>query len=148
DQTRLFPEMQFVFKHALTHEVAYDGLLPARRSSLHASVAEAIQRVHGERLDEQVEKLAHHAVRGERWDEAVTWSRRAAARDASRSAYAQAAAHLEEALAALDRLPITRAVTEQAVDIRLELRELLVPLGEPARTLARLEEALPLATSL
>jgi tetratricopeptide (TPR) repeat protein len=140
--------MQFAFKHALTHEVAYDGLLPAGRSALHASVVEAIRRVHGERLDEQVERLAHHAVRGERWDEAVTWSRRAAARAASRSAYAQAVAHLEEALAALDHLPVTRAVTEQAVDIRLELRELLVPLGEPARTLAWLEEALPLATSL
>jgi transcriptional regulator with AAA-type ATPase domain/tetratricopeptide (TPR) repeat protein len=148
DPTRLFPEMQFAFKHALTHEVAYDGLLPAGRSALHASVVEAIRRVHGERLDEQVERLAHHAVRGERWDEAVTWSRRAAARAASRSAYAQAAAHLEEALAALDHLPVTRAVTEQAVDIRLELREMLVPLGEPARNLVRVEEALPLAASL
>ena len=148
DQTRLFPDMQFAFKHALTHEVAYDGLLPAQRSILHASVMEAIRRVHDVRLEEQIEKLAHHAVRGERWDDAVTWSRHAAARAAGRSAYAQAAAHLEEALAALDRLPVTRAVTEQAIDIRIELRELLVPLGEPARTLARVEEALPLAASL
>jgi tetratricopeptide (TPR) repeat protein len=148
DQTRLFPETQFAFKHALTHEVAYEGLLPAARSALHASVVDAIGRVHAERLDEHIERLAHHALRGERWDEAVTWSRRVATRGASRSAYAQAAAHLEEALVALGHLPVTRAITERAVDIRLELRELLVPLGEPARTLARLEEALPLATSL
>ena len=148
DQTRLFPDLQFTFKHALTHDVAYKGLLHARRRTVHAAVVEAIKRVHGERLDDHVEPLAHHALQGELWDEAVAWCRRAAARAASRSAYAPAAAHLEQALAALGHLAGTRTTTEQAVDIRLELRELLVPLGEQRRNLGRLEEALPLAETL
>jgi class 3 adenylate cyclase/tetratricopeptide (TPR) repeat protein len=148
DQTRLFPDLQFTFKHALTHEVAYEGLLHARRRTVHAAVVDAIKRLHGERLDDQVEPLAHHAVQGQLWDQAVAWCRRAAARAASRSAYAPAAAHLEQALAALGHLAGTRTTTEQAVDIRLELRELLVPLGEQRRTLDRLEEALPLAETL
>jgi predicted ATPase len=38
DQTRLFPDLQFTFKHALTHEVAYGGLLHARRRTVHAAV--------------------------------------------------------------------------------------------------------------
>ena len=111
-------------------------------------MVDAIKRLHGERLDDQVEPLAHHAVQGQLWDQAVAWCRRAAARAASRTAYAPAAAHLEQALAALGHLAGTRTTTEQAVDIRLELRELLVPLGEQRRTLDRLEEALPLAETL
>jgi len=147
-EIRFPPDGEYTFKHALTHEVAYGTLLPEQRTDLHARIVGAIEHAYPDRLTEHVDQLAHHAVRGERWEEAVTWSRRAAARAASRSAYAQAAAHLEEALTALGHLQVARANTEQAVDIRLELREMLVPLGEPARNLARLEEALPLAASL
>ena len=139
---------RFTFKHALTHEVAYEGMLDARRRALHAAVMDAMKRLYGERLDDHVERLAHHAVRGEQWEQAVAWCRRAAARAASRSAYVPAASHLEQALAALGHLAPTRTSTEQAVDIRLELRELLVPLGEQQRNLDQLQEALPLALAL
>src|SRR5947207_10882067 len=53
----------YTFKHALTHEVTYGGLLHERRRELHARVVGAIEALYGERLDEQVERLAHHAVR-------------------------------------------------------------------------------------
>ncbi len=147
-ETTVVPDVEYTFKHALTHEVAYEGLLDARRRALHAAVMDAIIRLHAERLDDHVERLAYHAVRGEVWEPVVVWSRRAAARAASRSAYAQAAVHLEQALAALGHLGPTRTTTEQAVDIRIELRELLVPLGKHRRTLEHLEEALPLAEAL
>ena len=62
-ETRLFPESEYTFKHALTQEVAYGGLLTERRRALHARIVEAIERLHGDRLAEQVERLAHHALR-------------------------------------------------------------------------------------
>jgi len=147
-ETAVVPDVEYTFKHALTHEVAYEGMLDARRRALHAAVMDAMGQLYGERLDDHVERLAHHAVQGELWDQAVAWCRRAAARAASRSAYAPAAAHLDQALAALGHLAGTRTTIEQAVDIRIELRELLVPLGEQRRNLDRLEEALPLAETL
>jgi tetratricopeptide (TPR) repeat protein len=147
-ETTVVPDVEYTFKHALTHEVAYEGMLDARRRALHAAVMDAMRQLYGERLDDHVERLAHHAVRGEQWEQAVAWCRRAAARAASRSAYVPAASHLEQALAALGHLAPTRTTTEQAVDIRLDLRELLVPLGEQQRNLDQLQEALPLALAL
>jgi hypothetical protein len=60
-------------KHALTHEVAYASVLQEQRRTLHARLVDAIEAGAGDRLDEQVERLAHHAVHGERWERAVLY---------------------------------------------------------------------------
>ena len=72
-ETRLFPERAFTFKHPLTHEVAYGSLLQERRRVLHARIVEALEALAGDRVAEQVERLAHHALRGEVWDKALTY---------------------------------------------------------------------------
>ena len=64
-ETRLFPDREYTFKHALTHEVAYGSLLQERRRALHARIVEAIERLSPDRLTDHVERLAHHAFRGE-----------------------------------------------------------------------------------
>jgi predicted ATPase len=64
-ETRLFPAQVYIFKHALTHEVAYSSLLQARRRILHARIVEVLAAFSPERLAEQADRLAHHAVRGE-----------------------------------------------------------------------------------
>jgi predicted ATPase len=64
-EMRLFPDTAYTFKHALTHEVAYAGLLQERRYTLHARIVAAIERLYADRLPEQVERLAHHAFRGQ-----------------------------------------------------------------------------------
>jgi len=76
-ETRLFPEREFTFKHALTHEVAYSGLLQERRRVLHGRIVAALEALAAERLAEQVDRLAHHAVRGELWDKALAYCRQA-----------------------------------------------------------------------
>ena len=70
-ETRLFPEHAYTFKHALTHEVAYRSLLQERRRALHTQIVEALETLAGDRLADQVERLADHAVRGEVWDKAL-----------------------------------------------------------------------------
>jgi class 3 adenylate cyclase len=76
-ETRLFPELAYSFKHALTHEVAYGSLLQARRCALHARILEAIEALYPDRLAEHVERLAHHALQGEVWGQAVGYCRQA-----------------------------------------------------------------------
>src|SRR5262245_8302489 len=76
-ETRLFPEQEYTFKHALTHEVAYNSLLLERRRVLHAQIVEALETLAGDRRDEQVERLAQHAVRGQVWDKALAYCRQA-----------------------------------------------------------------------
>ena len=82
-ETRLFPEREYTFKHALTHEVAYGSLLQERRRVLHARIVEALEQLAADRLAEQVERLAQHALRGEVWDKAVTYGQQAGAKAAT-----------------------------------------------------------------
>ena len=62
--TQLFPDLQYTFKHSLTHEVTYSGVLHERRRDIHVRVVDAIEKLYADRLGEQVERLAHHAVAG------------------------------------------------------------------------------------
>ena len=86
-ETRLFPEQVYTFKHALTHEVAYGSLLLERRRVLHARVVEALEALVPERVAEQVDRLAHHALRGEVWNKALLYCRQAGAKALAGSAY-------------------------------------------------------------
>jgi class 3 adenylate cyclase/tetratricopeptide (TPR) repeat protein len=147
-ETCLFPEPEYTFKHALTHEVAYNSLLLERRRGLHARIVDAIEQRYPDRLAEHVERLAHHAFRGEVWDKAIVYYRQAGAKAAARPAYREAVACFEQALVALRYLPDSRAVWEQAIDLRLDLRSPLARLGESGRVLDHLHEAETLAEAL
>jgi class 3 adenylate cyclase/tetratricopeptide (TPR) repeat protein len=147
-ETSLFPELDYTFKHALTHEVAYGGLLQERRRALHAGIVAAIEQLYADRLIEQVERLAQHAFRGEVWDRAVAYCRQAGIKAFACSAHREAVSCFEQALAALTHLPESRATQEQAIDLRLDLRNALWPLREIRQTLDYLREAETLAKAL
>jgi predicted ATPase/class 3 adenylate cyclase len=147
-ETRLFPEREYTFKHALTHEVAYGSLLQERRRVLHARIVEAIEELYADRVVEQVDRLAHHALRGEVWDKALTYSRQAGARASARTALREAAAAFEQALTALGHLPESRDTLEQDIDLRLDLRTMLSGLGEHEQLFAHLRHAEILAEAL
>ena len=125
-EAHLFPEVAYTFKHALTHEVAYGGLLHERRRLLHARIVDALEALYADRLAEQVDRLAHHALRGEVWDKALTYFRQAGARAMARSANQEATACFEQALVALQHLPESPDTLAQAIDLRLELRNALL----------------------
>jgi class 3 adenylate cyclase/tetratricopeptide (TPR) repeat protein len=144
----LFPELEYTFKHALTQEVAYATLLLGRRRDLHARIVQLIETLQADRLVDEVEHLAHHAFRGELWEKAVTYLRRAGAKALERSASRGAIAFFEQALEALEHVPEKRETIEQAIDVRLDLRRALVPLADRARILAHMQEAEALAGSL
>jgi class 3 adenylate cyclase/tetratricopeptide (TPR) repeat protein len=147
-ESSLFPDLEYTFKHALTHEVTYGSLLADRRRALHSAVVETMEGVYAGRLPEHAERLAHHALRGEVWDKAVTYFREAGAKAAVRSAYREAVTCFEQALAALPRLPGTHERLEEAIDLRFDLRTSLLPLGQLEKGLEYLREAEGLARTL
>jgi class 3 adenylate cyclase/tetratricopeptide (TPR) repeat protein len=147
-ETRLFPDQTYTFKHALTHEVAYGSLLQERRRVLHARIVEALEGLAPDRLAEQVERLAHHALRGEVWDKALAYCRQAGEKAMTQSAYREAVEYFEQALRALPHLPETRATREQAIDLRFALRHALMPSGDLGRILTCVYEAEALAEAL
>src|SRR5215467_3845229 len=73
-EARLFPAPEYTFKHALTHEVAYGGILQDRRRSIHARILQVMERVHADRLSEHVDRLAEHALTVALRDRAVAAS--------------------------------------------------------------------------
>ncbi|HSB77896.1 MAG TPA: adenylate/guanylate cyclase domain-containing protein [Candidatus Methylomirabilis sp.] len=144
----LFPDPEYTFKHALTHEVAYGSLLHERRRMLHARLVDVIETLSPDRLAEQVERLAHHAFRGEVWEKAARYLRQAGEKATARSAYREAVARFEQAMAALAHLPETRERLEQAIDLRLHLYSSLNPLAEFEKLGRYLREADTLARTL
>ena len=147
-QTGLFPELEYSFKHALTHEVTYNGLLRERRRDLHAHIVAAIESFQDDRREAEIDRLAEHALRGELSEKAVYYLRQAGFRAIKRSAFKEAVARFDQALDILDSLPDSQSNLEQAFDIRLDLRPVLNPLGETRKSLERTREAEQIAERL
>jgi class 3 adenylate cyclase/tetratricopeptide (TPR) repeat protein len=144
----LLQEPYHVFKHALTCRVAYNSLLREQQRKLHARIVEALERLYPERLSEHVERLAHHACEAELWDRAAPYLRQAATKAFARSANREAVVWFDQALTAIEHLPESRELREQAIDLRFDLRNALQPLGEFGSIRERLYEAETLAATL
>ena len=93
-----FPELSYMFKHALTHQVAYSTLLHERRKALHKLVATGIEELYNDRLPEMYEMLAHHYYEGEDWRKALDYSVKAARKSAESFANQEAMAYFDQAL--------------------------------------------------
>jgi predicted ATPase len=147
-ETKLFPQLEYTFKHALTNEVAYGALLHERRTFLHARTVNALEEMARNTSQDYSEMLAQHAFYGELWDKAVVYLRQAGTKAMVRSANLEAVVFFERALDALARLPDGREKLEQAVDLRLELRNALFLSGEFKRLYRYLREAESFAEAL
>jgi tetratricopeptide (TPR) repeat protein len=110
-----FPELAYMFKHALTQDVAYSTLLLERRKALHRVVAAAIEELYADRLAEQYETLAHHYTQGEVWDKALDYVLKAAHKAAAAFANADALAYYDQALAVGERLGATPMETLMSI---------------------------------
>ena len=140
--------VQWKFRHALVHEVAYGGLIAARRQMLHARVLHAMELQNRENPQDVVESLAHHAFNAALWNEAVTWLCQAGDKAVELSAYQEAGAFFEQALQALKHLPQDHERIRQGIDIRLKLRPILGAIANWNRLEDCLAEAESLATSI
>src|SRR4029450_14008895 len=103
-ETRLFPDLEYTFKHALTLEVAYQSLVRERRCALHGQVLQALEQQWAGREQEKMEVLAHHAERGELWDRAARYLYQAGERAYAQARYLAGASFYQAAVEALDQL--------------------------------------------
>ena len=134
------------FTHDRIREVAYERLLPPSRQVLHREVVTALEAMPSR--NEHVERLAHHALRGDLQEKAVHYLRQSGLKAAARSALPDSRRWFEKALVALELLPESPSTLEQAFEIRLELRPVLLQLGEVRPALTCLREAEALADKL
>ena len=139
-----FPELMYAFTHALTHDVAYGTLQPARRAELHRRVGLAIEELHADRLTEQHEILARHFSKAEEWPKALTYLVKAAEKAASAFAVREALSLYDEALAAAGR-PGVPTDAGTALEIHLARAALYFVVSEFDRSRGEAERAMHLA---
>jgi class 3 adenylate cyclase/predicted ATPase len=115
------PDTEYVFKHALTHDVAYLSLLLERRRMLHERAARAIETLASGRLDEHYTELARHYSHSGNCKKAVDYLRLAGEQAAQRSAHSDAIRHLSAAVDLLHRLPSGAERTRQELALQIAL---------------------------
>ncbi|HVA79463.1 MAG TPA: adenylate/guanylate cyclase domain-containing protein [Candidatus Binataceae bacterium] len=100
-------DTEYIFKHALTQEVAYNSVLIERRKQLHERIGAALETLYASSLDDHLAELAHHYCRGNNPGKAVDYLGRAAQQAASRSAFNEALVHARAGVALISALPAT-----------------------------------------
>ena len=123
-------ETEYVFRHALTQESAYQTLVESTRSRLHGMAGQALEQLYAGRLEEVVELLAHHYSRSTLDEQAVDYGLLAAEKAARRWATAEARAGFTGVLGRLDRMPQTRDNRLRRLDAVLQQCEVRFALGE------------------
>ncbi|MCP5200811.1 MAG: AAA family ATPase [Gammaproteobacteria bacterium] len=111
----------YLFKHALTQDVAYEGLLHARRRVLHERTARAIEQLYAASLDEHLAELAHHYARSDATAEAVDYLHRAGTQAVGRAAYSDADGFLARAVDLLPALPSSAERDQRELALHTEL---------------------------
>jgi len=142
------PEIEYVFRHALTQEVAYQMLLAPSRRLLHRKVGEAMESIFSERPDRFRALLAYHFFKGEAWEKAFEYSVGEADAAAQIYAYPEARQHYHRALDSLKHLPDDTSNRQRQVDTRVRLVDVSLQSEPPEKNLAILAEAENLASSL
>lgn len=142
------PELEFIFRHALTQEVAYQTLLASARKGLHQQVGEALESLFRDRLDEFAGVLAYHFFSAESWQKGLEYSIRSGDAAFRVCAYAEARDHYGRALKCLKYLEPDPTHLRQKVEITIGLVGASLHAGVPEQNLAMLVEAEQIAQSL
>jgi len=144
----LFPELEYIFKHALIQEVAYNSLLIKKRREIHERIGHAIEELYPDRLEEFYEVLAYHYARGEDIQKASHYLTLSGNKAARRNSLWEAYSFYKEALATVHRLPETEERKKEQLDVLVLAAIPLHLLGYPEGCLGMLQEGEALSKEL
>lgn len=138
----LTPELEFIFKHALTQEATYKSILSQRRRRLHHQVAESIELLFAGRLDDFYGPLAYHYTRSEDWDRAHNYLLKLGDQAGRVAADAEALLHYQKAMETYDRMAGKRWEPLQRARLERKVGEALFRQGKHQQALDQLQQAL------
>ncbi|MBI4727365.1 AAA family ATPase [candidate division TA06 bacterium] len=120
---KLTTELEYAFKHPLTQEVAYNSLLKKKRKEFHLKVAQAIESIYKDKLEEFTELLAHNYSNSDNLEKAVEWLTKAGEKAREKYANQQAFQYYCEALQTLEKIPCAEKDLPQKLKKQLEVLE-------------------------
>ena len=144
----LLPELEYIFKHALTQEVAYNSLLIQRRKEIHEKIGRAIEEVYSDRLQEFYEMLAYHYSRSDNVEKAYQYLRLSGEKAAGNYSHWEAYGFYKNARDMLNKLPETEEIKKRKIEVLLFMTAPIIFLGYPAETLEMLQEGEMLSKAL
>jgi class 3 adenylate cyclase/tetratricopeptide (TPR) repeat protein len=147
-ETRFFPEVEYIFKHAVTQDVAYQSLLAQRRKELHGTIGQAMEDLYADRLTEQAVILAYHYARSTHRDKAVTYALLAGDHAVRLHARAEATTQYAQALSLARELPESPEAQRLRIDAVLKLAAVGASREDMERDQAHLSQAHALAKGL
>lgn len=139
------PEVEYVFKHALVHEVAYNSLLFRRRREIHEKIGNAIEALYGERLEEFYEMLGYHYTKSENKEKAYRYLKASGVKASQRSSLWEAFRFFRDGINILKEQNLTSAAAAERVEITLLLITPMLALGFPEDSLYILQSSEGLA---
>jgi tetratricopeptide (TPR) repeat protein len=143
-----FPELEYIFKHALTQEVAYMSLLLKKRKQLHKSIAEAIEQLYPDRLEKFYELLANHYSKSDNLVKAYHYLKLSGDKACRNYSLWEAFRSYKEALNVLNKLPATEENRRKGIEIRLLMDFPMMGLAYPEDSLEILHEGERLSKEL
>ena len=147
-ESRIIPELEFIFKHAVIQDVAYEALLSQRKRETHHAIGRAIEDLYADKLDEHAALLAHHYGRSDNQDKALDYALLAGDRAARLYANTEARTFYEQALTVVRRFPPSQAAERSQVDTILRLAAVGVTRQDFDRDLKNVGQAHILAERL
>jgi tetratricopeptide (TPR) repeat protein len=117
----IFPQSNYIFKHALTREVVYDSILTRRKKILHEKIGEAIEETYRNSLDVYYEALVEHYITGENYEKGDEYSRLAGKRAEKTVSLNDAIDYAKKGVSCLEKLPMTDDVQKKIIDARTSL---------------------------
>lgn len=127
----LFPELEYIFKHALTQEVAYNSLLLKRRKEIHEKIGTAIEELYVERVEEFYEVLAYHYSKSDRLEKALEYLRLSAGKALRNNSLWEALRYYRDSLLVLKQMPETETTKRSRLSVILPLSSILRLLNFP-----------------
>jgi tetratricopeptide (TPR) repeat protein len=119
-------DVEYIFKHALTQEVAYNSVLIERRKLLHERAGAALETIYASAIEEYLAELAHHYGRSANPDKAVEYLTRAGQQALNRSAFAEAQTHLQQGLEWIKNLPVAPERDARELELTRTLAQVLM----------------------
>jgi predicted ATPase len=144
----LFPELEYVFKHALTQEVAYNSLLLKKRTEIHEKIGQAIEEIYPKRLEEFYEMLAYNYSRSENLEKAYRYFKLSGNKAAKNYSNSEALRFFKEALEVLDKMPKSAKNKKEQVEGRISMAYAMAVSHWPEGSLENLRVGEQLAKEL
>ena len=142
------PQSTYIFKHALTREVAYDSILTKRKKQLHEKIASTIEEIYKDDICYHYGVLAGHCIASENYEKGAEYARLEARKYHKAGSYRDAISYAKKSIACLERLPQTEHIQKKIIDTRVVLSAYYLSLDYHIEAKEAVEPIVDLAVGL